>query len=111
MVTVTLTDPYQEETPAATFTATGSAKGTLSGLTAGNYKISLGGEESTFVMAEGVTTHDLTGLNAGKLTLVRLGDNGATSVDSLPQEFTITKADTPTLSPAVRVSACPVHTT
>ncbi len=99
VVTVTLTDPYQEETPAATFTATGSAKGTLSGLTAGNYKISLGGEESTFVMAEGVTTHDLTGLTAGKLSLVRLGDNGETSVDSLPQEITITKADTPTLSP------------
>ncbi len=97
VVMVTLADPYQEETPAATFTATGRAKGTLSGLTAGNYKISLGGEENTFVMAEGVTTHDLTGLNAGKLTLVRLGDNGATSVDSLPQEFTITKAEKPEL--------------
>ncbi len=97
-VTVTLTDPSQEVTPAATFTATGSAKGTLSGLIAGNYKISLGGVDSTFVIADGVTTHDLTGLSAGKLMLVRLGDNGVTSVDSIPQEITITKADTPALS-------------
>ena len=97
VVTVTLTDPSREETPAATFTATGSAKGTLSGLTAGKYKTSLNEAENEYTVAEGATTLELDGLVAGKLSLIRLGDNGATSVDSLPQEITITKADKPEL--------------
>ena len=86
-----------EETPTATFTATDADSGTLSGLTAGtNYKYSLDGGTNwedftgaaTIAIGGNITT-------ANGIWVVKKG-NGTTTVDSEPQQITVTQAGTPT---------------
>ena len=83
----------KENTPNATFTATGADTGTLSNLVSGmKYKIDDG--EWVAVTATGV---DLTGLKACTITVYKLG-NGTTTTNSDVQTITVTKAETPALT-------------
>ena len=88
-----------EETPSATFTATGYDTGTLSGLVSGgSYKVSGMGitTDAEFATISG-TSISLEGLNEGKLSIVKKG-NGSSTVDSAAQELTIGREATPTVT-------------
>ena len=93
---ITLTAPTaknKEQTPTATFTATGADTGTLGGLTAGmKYKVA----NSEWQTIAG-TSVDLTNLSPCTITVYMPG-NGTTTIDSDEQTITVTKAATPTLT-------------
>jgi len=75
-----------EETPTATFEWTGDTTGTLSDLVDGAHYVASGAAVADFT-ASG-TTHDLTDVEAGTLSLVRKGD-GVHTTDSEAQEIEI----------------------
>ena len=87
-----------ETQPTATFTATGPNSGTLSNLVNGGEYAVTGAATTTFT-ASG-TEHDLTGISAGTLSIVKKG-NGTTTTDSTAQTITVTKASTPSTVTAV----------
>ena len=87
--------PTQETTPSASFTATGPDSGKLTGLVNGaSYQLT-GASPASFT-ASG-TSQAITGVSAGKLTLVKKG-NGSTTTDSEAQSITVTKAAKPSLT-------------
>ena len=91
-----------ETQPTATFTATGPNSGTLSNLVNGGEYAVTGAATTTFT-ASG-TEHDLTGISAGTLSIVKKG-NGTTTTDSTAQTITVTKASTPSTVTAVDCTA------
>ena len=91
-----------ETQPTATFTATGPNSGTLSNLVSGGEYAVTGAATTTFT-ASG-TEHDLTGISAGTLSIVKKG-NGTTTTDSTAQTITVTKASTPSTVTAVDCTA------
>ena len=83
----------KENTPEATFSATGADTGTLGNLSSGmKYKI----DDGDWQTASG-TSQDLTGLGACTITVYMPG-NGTTTVDSDAETVSVTKADTPNLT-------------
>lgn len=92
---ITITAPVQggqEQTPTATFTATGADTGTLSNVADGmKYKIDNGDWQTI-----SGTSVDLTNLAPCTITVYMPG-NGTTTIDSDEQTITVTKAATPTL--------------
>ena len=96
--TITAFTGTPETRPAATFTATGPDGGTLSGLVSGgNYDVT--GTATANFTASG-TTHDLTGVVVGTLSIVKKGD-GITTTDSTAQTIPVAKAATPSTVTAV----------
>ena len=91
-----------ETQPSATFTATGPDSGTLSNLVNGGEYAVTGAATANFT-ASG-TTHDLNGVSAGVLSIVKKG-NGTTTTDSTAQTITVTKAATPSTVTAVDCTA------
>jgi len=84
----------KEDTPNATFTATGPYSGTLSGLVDGAvYTVTGAGYYSYSFIASG-TTQDLFYVSAGTLSIVKNGD-GITTADSDEQTITITQPAAP----------------
>lgn len=84
-----------ENMPGATFTATGPNTGTLSGVDAGmGYKLSY---ETSWIDIDYSDNIDLTGLSACTISVIKKG-NGSTTFDSIPQDITVTKATSPTLT-------------
>ena len=100
--TITAFTATQETTPTATFTATGPDSGTLSNLVNGGEYAVTGAAVANFT-ASG-TTHDLNGVSAGALSIVKKG-NGTTTTDSAAQIITVTKATAPTGVTAVGCTA------
>ena len=100
--TITAFTATQETQPTATFTATGPNSGTLSNLVNGGEYAVTGAATTTFT-ASG-TEHDLTGISAGTLSIVKKG-NGTTTTDSTAQTITVTKASTPSTVTAVDCTA------
>ncbi|MCR5268588.1 MAG: InlB B-repeat-containing protein [Lachnospiraceae bacterium] len=97
-VTITLTDPDKEATPDVSFNADGVNSGKISGLVNGAaYTVTLGEYTETFTADD--TRKQLTGIEPGTLSIVRKGDGGVTTVDSDPKTITITRAQTPELTP------------
>ena len=96
--TITAFTATQETQPNATFAATGPDSGTLSNLVNGGEYAVTGAAVVNFT-ASG-TTHDLTGVSAGALSIVKKG-NGTTTTDSTAQTITVTKAATPSTVTAV----------
>lgn len=93
-LTVTINTSSKENTPNASFAATGSSTGTLSNVTSGmKYSIN-GGSSWTNITSASV---NLTGLSAGTIKVYKPG-NGTTTTDSDVQTITVTKASTPNLS-------------
>lgn len=95
---ITLPDPtakVKEQTPTATFTATGSDTGTLSNIAAG-MKYKIGSGEAIAITGERI---DLTGLAPCTITVIQPG-NGTTTIDSDEQTITVTKAEAPALTAA-----------
>ncbi len=93
---ITLPDPTakaKEQTPTATFTATGPDSGTLTGVTAG-MTYAIDGGAAIAITGESI---DLTGLAPCTITVIQPG-NGTTTIDSEAQTITITKAETPNLT-------------
>ena len=85
----------KESTPAAKFTATGMDTGKLTALVdGGSYQLT-GASPASFT-ASG-TSQALTGVSAGELSLVKLGDGKATT-DSDAQSISVSKAETPSLT-------------
>ncbi len=85
-----------EETPNASFSASGYSKGSLTGLVQGSdYKAQSGTSSTTWNNA--MTTRDLDGIAPGELSLIRTGNNSTTK-DSEPQIINITRAATPNLT-------------
>ena len=91
-----------ETQPTATFTATGPNSGTLSNLVNGGEYAVTGAATTTFTAIG--TEHDLTGISAGTLSIVKKG-NGTTTTDSTAQTITVTKASTPSTVTAVDCTA------
>ncbi|MBU5456402.1 S-layer homology domain-containing protein [Oscillibacter sp. MSJ-31] len=96
--TITAFTATQETKPNATFAATGPDSGTLSNLVNGGEYAVTGAAVVNFT-ASG-TTHDLNGVSAGALSIVKKG-NGTTTTDSTAQTITVTKAATPSTVTAV----------
>ena len=96
--TITAFTATQETQPNAAFTATGPDSGTLSNLVNGGEYAVTGAAVVNFT-ASG-TTHDLNGVSAGVLSIVKKG-NGTTTTDSTAQTITVTKAATPSTVTAV----------
>ena len=96
--TITAFTATQETQPAAIFAAIGPDSGTLSGLVSGSNYAVTGAATANFT-ASG-TTHDLNGVSAGALSIVKKG-NGTTTTDSTAQTITVTKAATPSTVTAV----------
>ncbi len=82
------------------FTVTGADTGTLSGLTSSDEYVVTGAASASFI-ASG-TSKEISGVTAGTLTVVRKG-NGAELGDSLPKNFTVSKASIPD---SVTATAC-----
>ena len=93
VITITEFVPTQEQTPAATFTATGPDTGTLKNVTAGMIYAIDGG--AAVEITE--TSVCLIGLAPCTITVLRPG-NGTTTIDSIPQTITVTGAAMPTLT-------------
>ena len=96
--TITAFTGTPETQPGATFTATGPDSGTLRNLVSGG-KYAVTGAATTNFTASG-TTHDLTGVVAGTLSIVKKGD-GIITTDSTAQTIPVAKAATPSSVTAV----------
>ena len=86
------TQKTKKATPNATFTANGSDSGQLTNVTAG-MKYQIAGQESWHDIAD--TTADVMGISACTIKVVKKGTD--TTLDSDPQEITVTQAETPNL--------------
>lgn len=89
-----ITIRMQEATPAATFTATGSDKGTLSNVDS-SMLYSLNGITWQYVTG---TSMDISGVTTNGIMVMKLG-NGTTTTDSEIQTIIVTKAAKPNLTP------------
>ena len=96
--TITAFTGTPEPQPAAIFTATSPDSGTLSNLVSGG-KYAVTGAATTNFTASG-TTHALTDVVAGTLSIVKKG-NSTTTTDSTAQTISVSKAETPSTVTAV----------
>ena len=81
-----------EATPEATFAWTGEGTGTLSGLVKKGHYIGSGAATLDFTLTGTATTKDITGVEAGTLSLVKKGD-GVHTTDSEAQSIVIAEPE------------------